>query len=279
MLKELEYELERIRRIKENILKRGNAIKNVKDTEDMNAIKTIKDVNDLNGIKFRCASRNNGFAYYIGNEYIPKKDIQMLGKIAMSDYCQKLYKCIQLYESRIEQLINIYRTKPLENIYRNLHPGRKALIDPLVKPIEDIIAEFNAIVYEGNAFDKNDKTEFYTKRGERVRSKSEMIIANELYRYDIPYKYEMPLNLLDWNKEVTFYPDFTTLNKRTGKKWIMEHFGMMEKQNYFETTFWKLDVYEKNGILLGKDLIILHESLTSPLNINVVRKYIEEYLC
>lgn len=41
---------------------------------------------------------------------------------------------------------------------------------------------------------------------------------------------------------------------------------------------YKLDTYEKNGILLGDSLILFHETSTSPLNVNAVRKYIELYL-
>lgn len=80
-----------------------------------------------------------------------------------------------------------------------------------------------------------------------------------------------------WNKKVTIYPDFTVLNKRTGKKWFIEHLGMMDRPNYFETSMNKLDTYEKNDILLGRDLIILHETSKSPLNTKVLEKYINEY--
>ena len=52
-------------------------------------------------------------------------------------------------------------------------------------------------------------TEYYTIKGERVRSKSEKIIADELYRYQIPYKYEFPLTLATHNRNIQLYPDFT----------------------------------------------------------------------
>ena len=71
-------------------------------------------------------------------------------------------------------------------------------------------------MYQGKGFGEEDNTEYYTYKGERVRSKSEMIIANELFRNNIPYKYELPIELENWNKKVTIYPDFTVLNKRTG---------------------------------------------------------------
>ena len=63
-------------------------------------------------------------------------------------------------------------------------------------------------------------------------------------------------------------------NKRTGKKWVIEHFGMMDKASYYENALQKLDVYEKNNILVGVDLIFLHETSGIPLSINSLRKYI-----
>ena len=53
---------------------------------------------------------------------------------------------------------------------------------------------------------------------------------------------------------------------------------MMDKNTYFESTMQKLDTYEKNDILLGRDLILLHETSSSPLNTKTLEKYIKEYL-
>ena len=40
----------------------------------------------------------------------------------------------------------------------------------------------------------------------------------------------------------------------------------------------KLDLYEKNGYLLGKNLLIFHETSSAPLNMSVIDQYIQEYL-
>ena len=40
--------------------------------------------------------------------------------------------------------------------------------------------------------------------------------------------------LENWNRKVIIYPDFTALNRRTGKCWIIEHFGMMDNPEYYE---------------------------------------------
>ena len=80
------------------------------------------------------------------------------------------------------------------------------------------------------------------------------------------------------NQTIVLYPDFTVLNIRTGKKYILEHLGMMDKISYCERAMQKIDMYEKNGILLGDGLIITHETSGNPLDINVLERYTERFL-
>ena len=53
---------------------------------------------------------------------------------------------------------------------------------------------------------------------------------------------------------------------------------MMDQPNYFKNVLSKLDVYEKNGLLIGWDVILLRESTYRPLNTRVVADYIDEFL-
>lgn len=257
MQRKIKEELQRINEI-------GNHITN-----------TIKSAPDGH---LRCANSKGYYQYYAGGEYLGKDKKEYAKQIAQKEYCLKLEKEIKEYQKVLQMADELYEKKGLESIYRELHPGRKQLVDPLVMPIEDIIDEFEKLEYEEKTFEEENITEFYTIKGERVRSKSEKIIADELYRYGIPYKYEMPLELVNWNKKVVIYPDFTALNCRTGSRWIIEHFGMMDNPSYYESTMYKLDTYEKNDILLGHNLILFHETSASPINTNIVRKYIELYL-
>ena len=68
------------------------------------------------------------------------------------------------------------------------------------------------------------------------------------------------------------------MNRRTGKIYLYEHFGRMDDFMYVENSMRKLDLYEKNGYLLGKNLIITRETVASPLNIQKVDSYIKEFL-
>ena len=68
------------------------------------------------------------------------------------------------------------------------------------------------------------------------------------------------------------------MNKSSGKIYYIEHFGKMDDMEYISGAINKLDLYERNGILLGKNLIILHETKEFPLNVKVLQNYIEEFL-
>ena len=79
--------------------------------------------------------------------------------------------------------------------------------------------------YQGKGFKETDPF-IYTERGERVRSKSEKILADYFYSHNIPYKYEHPLYLTGFG---IVYPDFTVLSQRTRHEMYWEHNGRMEQ--------------------------------------------------
>ena len=98
--------------------------------------------------------------------------------------------------------------------------------------------------YEPKGFREEDPV-IVTDRGERVRSKSEKILADYFYRQGIPYKYECPLYLKGFRQ---VYPDFTFLSRRTGKEIYWEHHGRLDDPLYAQNMVKKLQAYEKNGI-------------------------------
>ena len=166
-----------------------------------------------------------------------------------------------------------------ESLYQKLHPARKCLIEPIILSREDYIEKWQNEPYDLWKINDDDvKCQILTEKGERVRSKSEKIIADSLNRYNIPYKYEYPLRLMDGNRIVTRRPDFVVLNTVTFEEKIIEHLGMMGEESYYRNNMSKISIYEKNGYLIGKKLIILHETADKPLDTSVMKAYIEEYL-
>ena len=64
-----------------------------------------------------------------------------------------------------------------------------------------------------------------TERGDLVRSKSELVIADKLHARGIDYAYEQPLVLPN---DRTRYPDFTIADHARGVTFYWEHLGMLD---------------------------------------------------
>ena len=94
-----------------------------------------------------------------------------------------------------------------------------------------------------------------TARGELVRSKSEVIIADRLYAHGLDYTYEPELELESKIKR----PDFSVIDGDTGIKWYWEHCGMMSDPTYKRNWEDKKEFYKKNGIVEGKNLIVTYD--------------------
>jgi len=128
-------------------------------------------------------------------EYIPEDKMSLASAIAQRDYDAKMLAEIQRLRAALEKCVVKYDVSIAENLYAQLHPARRSLVTPLVYPDEDFVEHWSAVKYAGRNFDA-DGPVLMTARGERVRSKSEIIIADALFRRGIPYRYEFPHELL-----------------------------------------------------------------------------------
>lgn len=232
--------------------------------------------------KLYCVKHRNSYQYLIDEKYASKKDsMKRIINLNKREYYDKLLPRINRQITQLSKLIKLYEQDNINNVYDSLNYGRQELLnDVSYRTPSQIIKDFMSIVPDTSfgTYQFPIDTGIYTNIGEQVRSKSEKIIADTLQYYGIPYKYELPLTLENGNTHTTIHPDFTVLNKSTAKKYYIEHFGMMSEESYFYTAMNKLDLYEKNNILIGRDLLIFHETASTPLNTSTVVKYIEEYL-
>lgn len=96
-----------------------------------------------------------------------------------------------------------------------------------------------------------------TARGEMVRSKSEVIIANLLHAAGVEYAYERELT-----GEIvpgTVRPDFTFIDP-SGEPVVWEHLGMLDRPDYRASWERRRAWYEGNGYVLGESLFTSEES-------------------
>lgn len=191
-----------------------------------------------------------------------KRELELAKELAQRDYDEQLVKNAEERIKVIDTFLEKYRKTSLKWIYQKLNPYRRELVCAAVISDDEYIKQWQELEYEGKSFDDDTKG-IVTERGERVRSKSEKIIADKLYALGIPYRYEYPL-ILEGN--IRIYPDFTILRIPQREEVYLEHFGMMDDTNYVETMLYKLSSYERNGIYMGVNLFVTYETSKNPLN-------------
>lgn len=227
-----------------------------------------------------CNSRNRIQYYHrtdpkdFNGVYIKEKNIHLAQRLAQKDYDQKILRAIEKELECIRKYLINYPKTNVEQVFESLHRDRQRLIHPIRETDEQYSQNWRNVEYEGKGF-AEDAPEFYTSRGERVRSKSEWIIAELLEKEEIPYRYEYPVYLRGFGK---VYPDFTVLNIRTRREIYWEHMGMMDNPAYAEKAVNKIHTYEQNGIFPGEELLLTYETSKSPLDQKVIMRKIQRYL-
>ena len=112
-----------------------------------------------------------------------------------------------------------------------------------------------------------------TVRGEMVRSKSEVIVANILDKMNIEYSYEEYLPI----SGKTYIPDFTL--RHQGKTAYLEHLGMLRNKSYRKHWEKKKANYESVGISenLG-NLIITEDGIDGSLDATLIESKIQTWM-
>ena len=215
---------------------------------------------------YRCGADKN-------NEYIRKQDVSLAMELAQKEYDRKILKILEADKKKIKNAWNECQFEEMIRVYDELSDDRKALVTPRLLNDKDYIRQWESVQYEGKEFLK-DIPEIYTEKGERVRSKSEKLIADKLYMMGIPYRYEYPLTLKGFG---TIYPDFLLLNVASRTEIILEHFGMMDYEEYCEKAIRKIILYEKHDIFPGDRLILTYETSRTPLDLRLVQKLLEKF--
>lgn len=205
-------------------------------------------------------------------KYIKKEDFFLVKALAQKDYDKKLLRAAAKQIKAMEKFKTQYDPDCLLRIKQEQSQSRMQLIDQRILDEEEYVKEWLAKEYQGRDFVKGTRC-YYTENSEKVRSKSEKMIADKLLLMGIPYRYECPVYMSTINRE--FYPDFTLLEKKTRKEYYLEHFGMMDDPEYLDNFMEKLECYSENGIYLGKNLLVTFETQEKPLNIRILERELE----
>ena len=207
--------------------------------------------------------------------YITKQDVETLKTHCRERYYQELENKLPKEIDKLEKIaVLLGKVRDGKAIFEELPEPVKKFATPRLYGEKEMIESF----YRKGKYARRSSYEISyenkTDRGEYVRSKSELIIANMLYRDGIPYEYERPVMLK--NKTIK-YPDFTVLNTRTGREYLFEHFGMMDDPEYRFKNLEKIKDYENSGYIQGINLIMSFETKDNPLDTEHIKKLIKTF--
>lgn len=265
-----------------------NTITNIKElTEDcLNTLEQLKERLLQEEKKFpegrlRVSKRKSTYQYYLITEknnrlgkYLSKKNVPLITQLARKTYYKKLILVLENEINSFNSILTNSNPDRIFHVYENLNEGLKPFVSNIIKSDELYAAEWEKVNYVKKSF-KETEPQHITSFGLRVRSKSEILIAEALNRNHIPFRYEFPVKIKKYD---TVYPDFYCLNLRTHEEVIWEHFGLMDNQEYADKAIKKIEGYMENGFSFKKNLCITLESTNNPLTLKQVNRVIKQYM-
>ncbi|MBQ9278180.1 MAG: hypothetical protein IJ224_06055 [Lachnospiraceae bacterium] len=227
-------------------------------------------------VMLRAVKHRNEYQYFIrkvgsdGNGiYIKKEELNKAKVLAQIEYNEKLILLLKDSIINLKKIKEEWIENPFVNAKEKLNLAKRELINMPVVTDEIYIQQWKEQEYKGVSF-TDDYPEYYTRQGLRVRSKSEVIIADILDETGIPFLYEKPLK----TKTGVTHPDFTVLDISKRREIYWEHFGMMDDIDYRNNAFLKMKKYEESGLYQHDCMIWTFETSKYPINTKEIRRMI-----
>ena len=251
--------------------------------EQMTLEKILKDTeNRLSKApegKVHTIKHGKSYQYYLrqnpsdkNGAYISAKDHELAARLIQKAYDQKVVFAVKKQLSLIRRFVRDYNPNVLKDLYSSLTEARRINISPVEVSDQKYIEEWLSYQYPRKEF-AEDAPEHFTHLGERVRSKSEVMIADALEQIGIPYRYECPADI----GGNIIYPDFTILRISDRQEIYWEHLGMMDDPDYCYNAVQRIRLYEKNEVMPWKNLILTMETSRQPINYTIIKLMIMNY--
>ena len=227
-----------------------------------------------------CARKRGGrYVYYVRNvdadgrrheKYLPCNDVKQIAALCRAAYLRKLIPALEKEARCIKHFKRGYNSQAKFAAWEKLPEAYKQFIKPLFKSNEQICFEWEKASFEGNTFPLVEDARYITKKGECVRSRIELIVANILYDLKIPYRYECKLML----PSGAVWPDFTIMNPKTLEVYYLEIFGMMDNPEYEMSAFKKIAKYAASEYY--SNLIMFFDHKNAPISPEDIKRTLEK---
>lgn len=239
-----------------------------------------KQLKDQPEGRIRVCKKGDRTYYYLRTDPSDKKGKYLVQKTDLAqvlirkDYLERVVRLTGKEMSILDRYIALLKKGTAEDVYSKLSSARKELVKPLL-----VTDEICAQIWEREPFQQStympEMKIYPTKKGDMVRSKSEVLFADLYTDLGIPYRYEEVITFPDGT---IMTPDFTLWDKKRRRVLYHEHFGKMDDPVYRKKNLKKIDDYRRNGIYSGKNLIMTFEGDGTILNMREMRAMIEDLM-
>ncbi|MBQ0040793.1 MAG: hypothetical protein KBS56_02050 [Clostridiales bacterium] len=265
--------------------------------------KVKKEIHNLPAGRLECIKRDRGYRWFIvknGERTILKKRERPLAqrlaykrklndeldnlaceRTALDIYV-KIMSALGVGESvDINELVSTSNAKckkvRIKDLVRpNQNSKRNEEVDCLAREYMDQkhpeVSRWEKAAYEHKS-DDDKKHNVRANSGRYHESKDEVLIDNALLAHGLKVRYEPLLNI----EANSLHPDFCILNPRTGEEVYWEHFGMMERPDYYSDAIWKMKLYLRNGYYPGVNFIATYSGGKYRLDSQLVESIIEYF--
>lgn len=220
----------------------------------------------------------NGKAFYYHAKYkskdrfLTRADAVLIKQLLQKRYLKEVLRAAKNELAALSKMLSLYPEDLPEELYEKLPEELRTGVEPVILGDGQDVLEWMAEPYVGKPF-KEDAPVYMTIRGERVRSKSEVMIADRMYARGVPYKYECPIMI----EGQVIHPDFSMKRMSDNKIIYHEHCGMMDDPEYFKDLVERISLYNQAGILQGNRLTFTFETSDKPLDIRIIDRLIDEF--
>ena len=246
------------------------------DTNKLQLIKTTLSKAPEGSLVYTKSHGHTNYYHAVSStrKYIRTDNMKLAAELAAKSYYQEMEPLLKNEVEAIDEFLEKFKPDEPWLVYSRLSNERKELVLPILSAEEQAWADWKDepfFPYAGHP----ENLRFTTDRGEKVRSKSEVIIANALNQYSdyLDYRYEKSLWLPSHGIET--HPDFTVFIKRTGRIKFWEHAGLMDNPEYSAAHVKKVACYIASGFMPGRDLITTMETAACPLDTIMVKRMIQ----
>ena len=187
------------------------------------------------------------------------KKPEIIEALARKAMLQREIEIINGNIKALQTLLKTYTEPTFENIVRDLSDY---ITQNIAKPKDDDVWPNN---FEQSTYKLEDRR-FITSTGLKVRSKSELLIAEKLNEFGLKFLYEPSVKLGEYD----VVPDFVIKEKNDGNLFYWEHCGLTNNEKYMNRHKWKMELYEQNGIVPWKNLIVTYDNGDGLIDMRIV---------